>query len=96
MCATKKDNSIIGKWKVDDTANLIWEFTEDGGFVIARFDSENNEQTELGWFLLRNDSLVCTSDFGQPLGSWKMSVSNDSDMITLSGSDDVRILERIK
>jgi hypothetical protein len=96
MCSTKNDYSIVGTWKVTDTSNELWEFTEDGGFVVVRIDSVNNEQVEIGWFQFRNDSLICTSDFGKPLGSWKMSFSTDGSAITLSGIDDFRSLQRIK
>jgi hypothetical protein len=96
MCSTKKDYSIVGTWKVNDVADQVWEFTEDGGFVIVRIGSAKNETIELGWFQLRNDSLICTSDFGQPLGYWQMSFSSDGSDVTLSGAEDVRSLHRIK
>jgi hypothetical protein len=96
MCSIMKDHSIEGTWKVNDHAKQVWEFTKDGGFVILRTDAEDNEQVELGWFQLRNDSLICTSDFGQPLGSWKMDFSPDGSAVTLSSTDDNKSLQRIK
>lgn len=96
MCSTKKEHSIVGAWKVNEPANQVWEFTEDGGFVVVRIDSAKNETVDLGWFQFRNDSLICTSDFGQPFGSWQMSFSSDGSDITLSGTDNVRSLHRIK